>query len=110
MKWYKIFPNRREAENILPINKTLRIRLGNKNICLARTKKGFFAIKDMCPHMGIPISRGKINYLGEIVCAWHNYRYDLHTGNLCKGTGGDLKVFSLKEEKNGLFIGTDSID
>ncbi|MFC4099947.1 aromatic ring-hydroxylating dioxygenase subunit alpha [Paenibacillus xanthanilyticus] len=48
--------------------------LGEK-VVLFRTPHGVKAMRDLCIHRGVPLSLGKVSE-GEIVCAYHGWRYD----------------------------------
>lgn len=52
----------------------LIVGLSGTRICAAR---------DHCPHLGLPLSRGPGGQRladGEVICPWHNSRFDLATG------------------------------
>ncbi|MFM6923185.1 MAG: Rieske (2Fe-2S) protein, partial [Polynucleobacter victoriensis] len=50
------------------------------------------------------LSKGKINFMGEIVCPWHGYRFNLKTG-VCAERYPDLPVYEVKIDEEGFFIG-----
>jgi nitrite reductase/ring-hydroxylating ferredoxin subunit len=76
-----LFDSLAAAKQEIPLNKAKRIVVERKAYCLVHTKNGFVITDDQCPHLGESLSRGKINYLNEIVCPWHSYRFSLATGN-----------------------------
>ncbi|MEM9196147.1 MAG: Rieske (2Fe-2S) protein, partial [Myxococcota bacterium] len=43
-------------------------------------------LDDQCPHEGYPLSQGTLRE-GVLTCAWHNWKFDICTGNCT--TGGD---------------------
>ena len=63
---------------------------------VVRSDRRFFALRDICPHQGAPLSAGKldgtalpcrpgeeISYgrMGEILtCPWHGWQFDLASG------------------------------
>jgi len=48
-------------------------------IAVFRTGESIRACKDRCPHMGAPLSWGRI--AGDtVVCSWHEWTFDLNTG------------------------------
>jgi len=105
MQWLKVFDTKEEAEKVVPMRSTKLILAGNRKICLARTADGLMAIEDACPHLGESLSRGKVNYLGEVVCPWHSYRYNLQHGQECENRSRKAKTYPIKEEEDGVFIG-----
>ncbi len=109
MKWYKVFASRAEAEAAVPLNGARRLAAGGQKICLAHTPEGFFAVADACPHRGASLSRGRINYLGEVVCPLHSYRYHLGTGQESNLRTRDVRRFALEwrtenSEEPSLFV------
>jgi len=104
MKWYKIFDSLEAAESRVALNHTVRISIQNFKICLAHTPQGWFALEDTCPHMGESLSKGKINYLNEITCPWHSYRYNLKSGIECEGRGLNAQSFEIELREDGVYL------
>lgn len=50
-----------------------------KSIALFRVGGDFFAIDDMCPHAGAPLSGGPVED-GIVTCPWHYWRFRLSDG------------------------------
>jgi nitrite reductase/ring-hydroxylating ferredoxin subunit len=48
-------------------------------LVLIRDQSRVFAIENKCPHLGLPLGRGKIEN-GQIVCPFHGSRFDIRTG------------------------------
>ncbi len=105
MKWYKVFDSVDKAKQVVSLNSLQLLLIKNKKICLAHTQAGFFAVDNTCPHLAASLHKGKVNYLNEIVCPWHAYRYNLESGIECNHRSVDLKQYALKIEDNALFIG-----
>ncbi|MBX2964913.1 MAG: Rieske 2Fe-2S domain-containing protein [Cyclobacteriaceae bacterium] len=105
MKWIKIFNSIEEAKARLQNNKPQLVIIQEKRICLVLRDDRFFAVQDRCTHNGESLSKGMVNYLGEVICPWHNYRFSLHTGREAASRSGDLKTYPVKIESNGFFIG-----
>ena len=73
-----------------------RVEAGGRALSVVRGDERFYALRDICPHQGAPLSAGKvggtampcrpgeeISYgrLGEIItCPWHGWQFDLATG------------------------------
>src|SRR5262245_57631474 len=55
------------------------IAIGNKIIALFRVQDRFFAIDDVCPHMGASLSEGEVE-AGVVTCPWHAWRFRLADG------------------------------
>ncbi len=105
MEWIRIFSSSEEALQRLAGKSAQLLVIGNRRICLAASNGHFHAVQDSCPHNGESLSGGKVNHVGEIVCPWHNYRFDLRTGRACDSSCADLKVYAIKDDETGFFIG-----
>jgi nitrite reductase/ring-hydroxylating ferredoxin subunit len=105
MEWIKIFLSDAEArQRIFPDHPQLVI-IANVRVCLVRHGDNFFAVQDACTHNGESLSKGKINFLGEVICPWHGYRFELKSGRACDSSSPDLKTFPIKINETGFFIG-----
>jgi nitrite reductase/ring-hydroxylating ferredoxin subunit len=105
MEWIKIFSGADEAKQRLVSDHPQLVTVGKTRICLVRRGELFFAVQDSCSHNGESLSGGKINYLGEVVCPWHGYRFDLSTGRATDSSCADLKTYPIKFDETGFFIG-----
>lgn len=73
-------------------------------IFLARYGDEYYAAANECPHQGYSLNEGTINYLREIVCPWHAYRFNLKTGQEAEMKCGYLQTFEVKLNDEGLFV------
>ena len=105
MTWYKLFDSEKEALEMIPLMQSRLILAGEHKICLSRTKDGFFAVADACPHLGAPFSKGTLNDFGEVICPWHSYRYNLTDGSECENRTDRAKTYAVRFDENGLSIG-----
>ena len=103
MEWIKIFESSEAARAQVSGAGLLKLSVHEQRICLALIGNQLRAFSDRCPHNGESLSKGKVNYLGEIICPWHGYRYNTQHGQCAEGTG-TLGIFPLKESPEGLFI------
>ena len=104
MQWIKIFSSSEEArKRVLPGSAQLLIVHG-KPICLVLLDHQFYAVEDRCSHRGGSLSKGKINYLGEVICPWHEYRFNLKTGREAMERSADLISYPIREDALGVFI------
>lgn len=104
MAWYKIFSSPEETKERLADRSTLLVKIKGKEIFLARIGDEYYAADNDCPHQGYPLNEGTINYLREIVCPWHAYRFSLKTGKEAEMKCGYLQTYELKFNDEGLFI------
>lgn len=105
MTYYKLFNSLSEAENIISVGESRQVNAGGTLVCLVRTKTGFFAIADECPHLGASLSKGTVNDFDEVICPWHSYRYNLQNGLECKHRSADLELFKVRIDEEGFSIG-----
>ena len=92
-------------ESSLVLHQPRLLLVGGKRICLVRTSDAVLAVDDTCTHNGESLSKGKVNYLGEVVCPWHGHRFDLRTGRECSERSRDLGVYPIRLDAEGVFIG-----
>jgi NAD(P)H-dependent nitrite reductase small subunit len=55
------------------------IALGNKLIALFRVAGQYYAIDDVCPHMGASLSGGYVEN-DVVTCPWHAWRFRVTDG------------------------------
>ena len=62
---------------------------GDLDLLVAHTESGLVAIDDRCPHMGAPLSIGRLDGC-VVACPLHRGRFDLATGDVVQfpTTGG----------------------
>lgn len=54
-------------------------QVGGKLIAVFRQQGKYFAMDDVCPHMGASLSEGCVEE-GIVTCPWHAWRFRLHDG------------------------------
>src|SRR5450755_583856 len=73
--WY-----RAAASDQVPRNGLCKALLLEVPLVLGRDAKGIpFALRDACPHRGMPLSCGKFDGQ-QVECSYHGWRFDAHTG------------------------------
>ncbi|MBM4071884.1 MAG: nitrite reductase small subunit NirD [Planctomycetes bacterium] len=55
------------------------VAVGTKLVAVFRRNGDFFAIDDVCPHMGASLSGGHVEE-GIVTCPWHAWRFRLADG------------------------------
>ncbi|MEE9208926.1 MAG: Rieske 2Fe-2S domain-containing protein, partial [Kiloniellales bacterium] len=63
------------------------VKQGGKQIALFHTDKGIYACNNRCPHEGFPLSEGTLSHDCLLTCNWHNWKFDLESGETL--VGGD---------------------
>ncbi len=72
-------PHRACALTDVPDEGAIRVDLGGKPVCVARSGGEVFAILDVCSHADVALSEGDVED-GKIECWLHGSLFDLRTG------------------------------
>jgi nitrite reductase/ring-hydroxylating ferredoxin subunit len=105
MDWIKIFQDSAAARKVLMNDRPQLVIIGDKRICLVLHNESLLAIEDRCSHNGESLSKGTVNYLGDVICPWHGYRFNLKTGRESDERSRDLVTYPVREDDEGVFIG-----
>ncbi|MBD2364554.1 MULTISPECIES: Rieske (2Fe-2S) protein [unclassified Anabaena] len=76
MNWIKVIP-----QDELPPNGRKVVKVEQRKILLIHHNNQVFAVENSCPHLKLPLQKGKITDDGAIVCPFHRSAFDLATGN-----------------------------
>lgn len=61
-----------------------KVESGGQEILLANIDGKYYAINDVCTHVGGPLDEGRME--GYVVqCPWHGSRFDVRTGEVKSG-------------------------
>ena len=93
-----------EAELRLTANKPQLVIAEGIRICLVLKDGTLLAVEDRCSHNGESLSKGTVNYLGEVICPWHGHRFDLKTGREAAERSRDLVTYPITANNEGVFI------
>lgn len=55
------------------------VKVGHKLVAVFLHQGEFFALDDLCPHMGASLSGGHVEN-GTVICPWHAWRFRLNDG------------------------------
>jgi nitrite reductase/ring-hydroxylating ferredoxin subunit len=105
LEWVKIFASKTEARIRLRDAQPQLLVVYGRRICLVLRQGQPFAIDDTCPHNGESLSKGSLNYLGEIICPWHGYRFELKTGRESAERCKDVVTYPIREDDTGFYLG-----
>jgi 3-phenylpropionate/trans-cinnamate dioxygenase ferredoxin subunit len=102
-KWYKI------AETVSELqfgeNRIIQIEVAGKKICMVKKTNGLAACTARCPHAGGNMAEGYLNKSENIICPVHHYIFNLENGREITGEGYFLKIFPVKVNEVGIFLG-----
>ncbi len=81
----------------------MAVRAAGKQILLLASQTGLFACANRCPHEGYPLSEGALTDDCILTCNWHNWKFDLGSGETL--VGGDLLPrFPVRTENGRVFV------
>jgi nitrite reductase/ring-hydroxylating ferredoxin subunit len=103
--WIKIFSSQAEMETAVSPGQPRLLIVRGKRVCIVRQDHALFAVEDKCPHNGESLSKGTVNYLGEIICPWHGQRFSLKTGREGEQRSPDLATYPVRQDQEGVYIG-----
>jgi nitrite reductase/ring-hydroxylating ferredoxin subunit/uncharacterized membrane protein len=91
-------------ENSLAEGETLRVEISGVIVTIARADGALYAVQEFCTHRYGPLSEGTL--LGcEVVCPWHNSRFDLRTGKVTHGPAKvDLRTFRVETRAGKIWL------
>lgn len=100
MIWVKVF-----GKEILQANDFVRLAdAGGKKICLVKSGSEFFATQPYCPHAGAALAYGTCKE-GKLICPYHRYEYDLHSGRGNPGQGDYIDLYPVELREDGVYVG-----
>ncbi len=89
---------------MLQNNEPRLVIAGNRNICIVRQNERLIAFENECPHMKEGLNAGIVNYLNEIVCPLHTYKFNLKTGIEERQRCSPLKFIKVEYSADGVFL------
>jgi nitrite reductase/ring-hydroxylating ferredoxin subunit len=75
------------------------VRHEGRQYLVLRTPRGIFACANRCPHEGYPLSEGVLTEGHVLTCNWHNWKFDLASGETL--VGGDQLPRCSVQVRNG---------
>ena len=81
----------------------MMVRLMGKQIALFQTSAGVRACDNRCPHEGYPLSEGSLAEDCTLTCNWHNWKFDLQTGDNLLG-GDKLRTYPVEIRNNEIWL------
>jgi nitrite reductase (NADH) small subunit len=66
----------------IPDGQGITVVLGDRLVAIFNSDGEYFAIDDLCPHMGASLGAGEV-YDGIVTCPWHAWRFKVADGTWC---------------------------
>ena len=79
------------------------VRIAGRQIALFHTAEGIKACDNRCPHEGYPLSEGSLSQGCTLTCNWHNWKFNLETGENLYG-GDRLRTYPIDICGNEIWI------
>ena len=91
------------AVSDLPPGRAAEATVGSQAVALFNVGGTFHALTNRCPHRGGPLGQGFLDGT-QVSCPWHNYTFDVTTGE--NVVSPDLKVdrFEVKVEGGQVYV------
>jgi 3-phenylpropionate/trans-cinnamate dioxygenase ferredoxin subunit len=104
----------------LPAGERVIVDIDGRSVGLFNIDGRFYAIRNLCPHHGAPLCRGRV--VGAIVpsdpteyvyrpdkkvlrCPWHGFEFDIETGlSVCDPSNLRVKVYDTRVEDGDVVV------
>ena len=79
------------------------VRVEGQSVALFKHNGNIYATDNQCPHMGYPLTRGRVRG-GVLTCDWHGWSYDMGGGGCFTGGCDDLSTFPVEVREDEIYI------
>ena len=80
-----------------------KVEVAGDQIAIFNFNGEFYAIHDLCPHRGGPLSEGFLE-AGKVFCPWHCFDFNLKTGECSTVPSLRVSAYEVKVEGEDVFI------
>jgi NAD(P)H-dependent nitrite reductase small subunit len=80
-----------------------KVEVGGNEIAIFNFNGIFYAISDICPHRGAPLSEGFLE-AGKVFCPWHCFDFNLQTGECTTVPSLNVRTYEVKIEGDDVLI------
>lgn len=88
----------------IPPGRSKVVSINNRAIALFNVDGQYFAIHNICPHEGGPLSEGRVK--GFVVsCPWHDLAFDIRNGQGTDGGGYCVGSYEVRVLDGEIFVG-----
>lgn len=91
------------AEEDVPRLEGRRVVIDGFYIGVFNTEEGFYAIGDVCPHKGGPLSDGDVA-ASTVSCPLHNRKIEMKTGEVTNDDLSRVLTYPVKIENGKVFV------
>ena len=88
----------------IPPSQMKEVEVNGEKICLANIEGKYYAIGNVCTHLGGPLAQGKLEAC-EVQCPWHGSRFDIRTGKVVRPPAMRSEpTYEIKVEDDNLLL------
>jgi NAD(P)H-dependent nitrite reductase small subunit len=80
-----------------------KVEVDGEELAVFNSDGAFYAINDLCPHRGAPLSEGFLQ-AGKVFCPWHCFDFDLKTGACGMVPSLCVQSYEVKIEGEEVFV------
>ena len=89
----------------VPLGWVLKVRLGSRELAVARNEDGIFVVDNACTHAGGPVGDTRLREGCFVECPWHNSVFDVRTGAVVRGPARkELKAYDVTVQDGKIFV------
>ncbi|PWB68793.1 hypothetical protein C3F09_11005 [candidate division GN15 bacterium] len=81
--------------NELPAGRVVEKRIMARRVAVFNDRGTFYAIESDCKHMKASLAAGEVAE-GVVTCRWHQWKYDLRTGECLGRPGMRLRTYPVE--------------
>ncbi len=74
-----------------------------RQICVIESERGLYAFNNRCPHEGYPLKVASLNEGCVLTCNWHNWKFDLDSGETLVG-GDRLRCYPVAVREGAIWV------
>ena len=91
----------------MPVGQSRCVQLGDVQVGLFRNRDGLYAIDNVCPHRGAPLTDGFVTD-GFVTCPWHQWQFQLDDGVCLNIPKVRITVYSVEVRDGTIWINLDA--
>ena len=80
-----------------------QVDVSGVKVAVFRDGDRYVAVADTCPHMGASLADGRLKD-GQIQCSWHEWRYDVVTGQCPFREWAKVRVYEVERRGDGIWV------
>ena len=87
----------------LKVGEGCTVRVGERDVAVFLTPKGWFAVDDICPHEGGALGDGDPEGT-TVLCPLHDWRFDLTNGACLHHPDHPVECFQVREQEGVVWV------